>query len=95
MTILTGTWINTHHIYENKTVKTVKGVPSIFKLIKDGSPEKKVYSATAWKEIHTRLIKEDREVLDKEFIEDEQDDNVKDKIVNSLEEVDAPDFMFA
>lgn len=56
---MTGTWMNTHHIADNHSIKSVENVPSIFALIKENCPEKIVYSATAWKELHTRLIKDD------------------------------------
>jgi hypothetical protein len=60
--LLTGTWVNKHNVWDNDIVKPNYHYPTIFRLFKDQYPEKKTGVFSTWEDNRTKLIGEGLEV---------------------------------
>ena len=58
-TILTGTWVNKHNVWDNDIAEPNYNYPSIFRLFKNQYPEKKIAIFSSWLDNRTKLIGED------------------------------------
>lgn len=56
--MLTGTWVNKHNVWGNKIIAPNYNYPTIFRLVKDTFPEKKMAIFSTWLDNRTKLIGE-------------------------------------
>ena len=56
--LLTGTWVNKHNVFGNEIKDPNYHYPTIFRLLKDYSPDKKTAVFSTWTENRTKLIGE-------------------------------------
>lgn len=64
MTILTGTWVNRHHIFENEVLR-VPDTPTIMRLLKEYNPNLKVYAYAGWLSLYTEVLRKEKDILEK------------------------------
>lgn len=57
--VLTGTWVNKHNVWDNDIKAPNYSYPNIFRLLKTQSPEKKIGIFSTWQDNRTKLIGED------------------------------------
>ncbi len=55
-TVLTGTWVNKHNVWDNNIKDPNYNYPTIFRLFKDQYPDKKTGVFSTWLDNRTRLI---------------------------------------
>ena len=56
--LLTGTWVNKHNVWDNDIKAPNYHYPTIFRLFKDQYPEKKVAVFSTWQDNRTKLLGE-------------------------------------
>ncbi|WP_407483101.1 alkaline phosphatase family protein [Elizabethkingia meningoseptica] len=56
--LLTGTWVNKHHVYDNDIKAPNYNYPTIFRLFKNQFPNKKTAVFSTWEDNRTKLIGE-------------------------------------
>ncbi|RYG00886.1 MAG: alkaline phosphatase family protein [Chitinophagaceae bacterium] len=54
--LLTGTWVNKHNVWDNDIAKPDYHYPTIFRLYKEQNPEKKIAVFSSWLDNRTRLV---------------------------------------
>ncbi|MBV8325206.1 alkaline phosphatase family protein [Chryseobacterium sp.] len=59
--LLTGTWVNKHNVYDNDIKNPNYNYPTIFRLFKDQFPDKKAAVFSTWEDNRTKLIGENLE----------------------------------
>lgn len=57
-TVLTGTWVNKHNVWDNDIAEPNYNYPTIFRLLKDQYPSKKITIFSSWLDNRTKLIGE-------------------------------------
>ena len=57
--ILTGTWVNKHYVWDNDIKAPNYNYPTIFKLLKVNNPAKKIGIFSSWTDNRTKLVGED------------------------------------
>lgn len=55
-TVLTGTWANKHNVWDNDIDSPNYSYPTIFRLLKDQYPEKKIAVFSSWLDNRTKLV---------------------------------------
>ena len=55
-TILTGTWVNKHNVWDNDIPEPNYHYPSIFRYVKEADPSKKVAIFSTWLDNRTKLV---------------------------------------
>ncbi|NIF06904.1 alkaline phosphatase family protein [Chryseobacterium sp. Tr-659] len=63
--LLTGTWVNKHNVYDNDIKNPNYSYPTIFRLLKDQFPNKKTAVFSTWEDNRTKLIGENLEATKK------------------------------
>lgn len=63
--LLTGTWVNKHNVYNNYNQKPNYHYPTIFRVFKDEYPQKKIAVFSTWEDNRTVLIGENLEATKK------------------------------
>lgn len=56
--MLTGTWVNKHNVWNNSITAPNYNYPTIFRLLRTGQPDKKLAVYSTWTDNRTRLIGE-------------------------------------
>jgi hypothetical protein len=56
--LLTGTWVNKHNVWDNDIKDPNYHYPTIFRLLKDGYPQKKIAVFSSWQDNRTKLVGE-------------------------------------
>jgi hypothetical protein len=56
--VLTGTWVNKHNVWDNDIVAPNYNYHNIFRLLKTQSPEKKIGIFSSWQDNRTKLVGE-------------------------------------
>ena len=56
--VLTGTWVNKHNVWDNDITAPNYHYPNIFRLLKMQSPEKKIGIFSSWQDNRTKLAGE-------------------------------------
>jgi predicted AlkP superfamily pyrophosphatase or phosphodiesterase len=56
--VLTGTWVNKHNVWDNDIKAPNYNYPTIFRLLKSQSPEKKIGIFSSWQDNRTKLVGE-------------------------------------
>jgi predicted AlkP superfamily pyrophosphatase or phosphodiesterase len=54
--VLTGTWVNKHNVWDNDIAAPNYHYPTIFRLLKTQSPEKKIGVFSSWQDNRTKLV---------------------------------------
>ncbi len=54
--VLTGTWVNKHNVWDNDIAAPNYYYPTIFRLLKAQSPEKKIGIFSSWQDNRTKLV---------------------------------------
>ena len=54
--VLTGTWVNKHNVWDNDIAAPNYNYPTIFRLLKAQSPEKKIGIFSSWQDNRTKLV---------------------------------------
>jgi len=54
--VLTGTWVNKHNVWDNDIVAPNYNYPTIFRLLKTQSPKKKIGIFSSWQDNRTKLV---------------------------------------
>jgi predicted AlkP superfamily pyrophosphatase or phosphodiesterase len=54
--VLTGTWVNKHNVWDNDIAAPNYYYPTIFRLVKTQSPEKKIGIFSSWLDNRTKLV---------------------------------------
>lgn len=54
--VLTGTWVNKHNVWDNDIAAPNYHYPTIFRLLKTQSPEKKIGIFSSWLDNRTKLV---------------------------------------
>ncbi|RYY11826.1 MAG: alkaline phosphatase family protein, partial [Chitinophagaceae bacterium] len=54
--LLTGTWVNKHNVWDNDILKPNYQYPTIFRLLKDQYPAKKTAVFSSWLDNRTKLV---------------------------------------
>ena len=54
--VLTGTWVNKHNVWDNDIAAPNYYYPTIFRLLKTQSPEKKIGIFSSWQDNRTKLV---------------------------------------
>jgi predicted AlkP superfamily pyrophosphatase or phosphodiesterase len=54
--VLTGTWVNKHNVWDNDIAAPNYHYPTIFRLLKTQSPEKKIGIFSSWQDNRTKLV---------------------------------------
>src|ERR1019366_7501858 len=54
--LLTGTWVNKHNVWDNDIKAPNYHYPTIFKLFKDQYPDKKIAVYSSWLDNRTKLV---------------------------------------
>ena len=54
--VLTGTWVNKHNVWDNDIAAPNYHYPTIFRLLKSQSPEKKIGIFSSWQDNRTKLV---------------------------------------
>jgi len=54
--VLTGTWVNKHNVWDNDIREPNYNYPTIFRLLKTQSPEKKIGIFSSWQDNRTKLV---------------------------------------
>jgi predicted AlkP superfamily pyrophosphatase or phosphodiesterase len=54
--VLTGTWVNKHNVWDNDIAAPNYHYPTIFRLLKTHSPEKKIGIFSSWQDNRTKLV---------------------------------------
>lgn len=93
--LITGTWVNKHNVFGNSIKAPNYSYPTIFKLVRDHLPSKKVAVFSTWMDNRTKLIGEaipqtDSLKMDYSFDGFELDDRLfpKDKQSEYIKEID-------
>jgi predicted AlkP superfamily pyrophosphatase or phosphodiesterase len=60
--LLTGTWVNKHNVWDNDIVKPNYNYPTIFRMFKDQYPDKTIGIFSTWEDNRTKLIGEGLEM---------------------------------
>jgi hypothetical protein len=55
-TVLTGTWVNKHNVWDNDIAAPNYHYPTIFRLLKEQYPEKKIAIFSSWLDNRTKLV---------------------------------------
>jgi hypothetical protein len=55
-TVLTGTWVNKHNVWDNDIAKPNYHYPTIFRLLKEEYPKKTIAIFSSWEDNRTRLV---------------------------------------
>nr|WP_315030099.1 alkaline phosphatase family protein [uncultured Chryseobacterium sp.] len=63
--LLTGTWVNKHNVYDNDIKNPNYSYPTIFRLFKDQFPNKKAAVFSTWEDNRTKLIGENLDATGK------------------------------
>lgn len=63
--LLTGTWVNKHNVYDNDIKNPNYSYPTIFRLFKEQFPDKKTAVFSTWEDNRTKLIGENLEATGK------------------------------
>lgn len=56
--LLTGTWVNKHNVWDNDIKEPNYHYPTIFRLLKDAYPQKKIAVFSSWQDNRTKLVGE-------------------------------------
>ena len=56
--ILTGTWVNKHNVWDNDIKDPNYNYPTIFRLLKEQSPRKRIGIFSSWQDNRTKLVGE-------------------------------------
>ncbi len=56
--LLTGTWVNKHNVWDNNIKAPDYHYPTIFRLFKDAYPQKKIAIFSSWQDNRTKLVGE-------------------------------------
>jgi hypothetical protein len=56
--VITGTWVNKHNVWDNDIIAPNYNYPNIFRLLKKQSPEKKIGIFSSWQDNRTKLVGE-------------------------------------
>jgi predicted AlkP superfamily pyrophosphatase or phosphodiesterase len=56
--LLTGTWVNKHNVWDNDIKDPNYSYPTVFRLLKDKYPNKKIAVYSSWQDNRTKLIGE-------------------------------------
>ena len=54
--LLTGTWVNKHNVWDNDIAEPNYHYPTVFRLFKEAYPQKKIAIYSSWKDNRTRLV---------------------------------------
>ena len=54
--LLTGTWVNKHNVWDNDIAAPNYNYPTIFRLLKTNNPEKKTAVFSSWLDNRTKLV---------------------------------------
>jgi hypothetical protein len=54
--VLTGTWVNKHNVWDNDIAAPNYSYPTIFRLLKTQSPNKKIGIFSSWQDNRTKLV---------------------------------------
>ena len=54
--VLTGVWVNKHNVWDNDIAAPNYNYPTIFRLLKTQSPQKKIGIFSSWQDNRTRLV---------------------------------------
>ncbi len=54
--LLTGTWVNKHNVWDNDIAAPNHSYPTIFRLLKTQAPEKKIAVFSSWLDNRTKLV---------------------------------------
>jgi hypothetical protein len=54
--VLTGTWVNKHNVWDNDIAAPNYNYPTIFRILKTQSPEKKIGIFSSWEDNRTKLV---------------------------------------
>ena len=54
--VLTGTWVNKHNVWDNDIQAPNYNYPTIFRLLKTQSPQKKIGIFSSWQDNRTKLV---------------------------------------
>lgn len=54
--LLTGTWVNKHNVWDNDIAEPNYHYPTIFKLFKEQYPQKKIAVFSSWEDNRTKLV---------------------------------------
>lgn len=60
--LLTGTWVNKHNVWDNDIKDPNYHYPTIFKLFKEAYPEKKIGIFSTWTDNRTKLVGESMDI---------------------------------
>lgn len=55
-TVLTGTWVNKHNVWDNDIAAPNYNYPTIFRLFKDSYPDRKIAVFSSWLDNRTKLV---------------------------------------
>jgi predicted AlkP superfamily pyrophosphatase or phosphodiesterase len=55
-TVLTGTWVNKHNVWDNDIAAPNYNYPTIFRLFKDQYPDRKIAVFSSWLDNRTKLV---------------------------------------
>lgn len=64
-TVLTGTWVNKHNVWDNDIADPNYQYPTIFRLLKNQYPQKKIAVFSSWLDNRTKLVGEGLAQTDK------------------------------
>jgi len=64
-TVLTGTWVNKHNVWDNDIADPNYHYPTIFRLLKNQYPQKKIAVFSSWLDNRTKLVGEGLAQTDK------------------------------
>ncbi|KRX03475.1 Alkaline-phosphatase-like, core domain [Pseudocohnilembus persalinus] len=94
MTILTGNWMNQHHVSTNLSGPTQE-TKSIYRYIKQANPGSNLAIVSHWSVIENKLLRNDRQDIDiiQQILSDENDNNIYEKWLRTLKN-GIPDFTF-
>jgi predicted AlkP superfamily pyrophosphatase or phosphodiesterase len=56
--VLTGTWVNKHNVWDNDIAAPNYAYPTIFRLLKESDPQKKTAIFSSWLDNRTKLVGE-------------------------------------
>ena len=54
--VLTGVWVNKHNVWDNDIAAPNYNYPTIFRLLKTQSPQKKIGIFSSWQDNRTKLV---------------------------------------
>ncbi|RZG00590.1 hypothetical protein EXT48_18355 [Pseudoalteromonas sp. CO348] len=91
-TILTGVWVNKHHVPSNDSGLANKAYPSLYRYIAEHDADADISSFSTWGPIHTQFFSDDVALMDRRSEGGSDDDNLN-KALATLNN-GSPDFVF-